>query len=164
MKKFFFVGLMIGVMGWISGVVFAQQDQPAPMMNEVAIPQGAPEVPDVTTPEEAPAVEEAPVLEEAPVPEEEAPVGEELKYSFGTVVSVGNNQVTVLEYDDDMEKEVEVVYNVNAQTQFKNVNALDELAKDDSIELFYNEKDGNRVASQIIKEILTQDTDTDENQ
>ena len=162
MKELFGIMGLIGVI-FLSGTVVAEEGQPAPMANQMVAPQDAPAAP-ATPAEEAPAVEGVPAAveegtAEGTAPEEEVPVGEELKYSFGTVVSVANNQLTILEYDDDMEKEIEVVYNANEQTQYKNINALSELAKDDSVEIFYNEKDSKRMASQIIKEVLTQDTE-----
>ena len=82
---------------------------------------------------------------------------EEMKYSFGTVVKVSESEVTVLEYDYSKDQEVEVAYTVNADTQLDNLGSLQELAKDDNIEVYFKEVDGKKVASMLIKESMVEE-------
>ena len=86
-----------------------------------------------------------------------------LKYTFGTVAKISADQVVIMEYNDQSEKEEEVTYKVNAKTQFKNTNALQELIEGDSIEIFYQESKEGKTASQIIKEVAFEDLDIEEN-
>ncbi len=74
------------------------------------------------------------------------------KFSFGKVVSVNAQQVTVKEYDFAKDADVEMVYNVTAETELGNVNAVTDLAANDDIVIDYVEKDGKRVVTTLVKE------------
>lgn len=78
---------------------------------------------------------------------------DELKYTFGSVVKVGGDEVTILEYNDEAEQEIEVAYKIDGNTQYRNINALSELAANDSVEIFYQETNGVKTITQIIKEM-----------
>ena len=82
---------------------------------------------------------------------------DEMKYSFGTVVKVGEGEVTVLEYDYSKDEEGEVIYMVNPETQLDNVGSLQELVKDDNVEVYFKEMDGKKVASMLIKESMVEE-------
>lgn len=74
------------------------------------------------------------------------------KFSFGKVVSVGADQITVKEYDFAKDADVEVVYSVSAETEYGNVTALKDLAAGDDIVVDYTEKDGQRLVTTLVKE------------
>ncbi len=74
------------------------------------------------------------------------------KFSFGKVVSVNAQQVTVKEYDFAKDADVEMVYTVTAETELGNVNAVTDLAANDDIVIDYVEKDGQRVVTTLVKE------------
>jgi hypothetical protein len=74
------------------------------------------------------------------------------KFSFGKVVSVSAQQVTVKEYDFAKDADVEVVYTVSPETEFGNVNAVTDLAANDDIVIDYVEKDGSRIVTTLVKE------------
>ncbi len=83
---------------------------------------------------------------------------EEINYSYGIVVSHSPEQLVVLEYDYDSDEEIEVSYEINAETAVENVESLDKLQKDDGVEVYYREKDGKKIAVSIEKELITDDT------
>ncbi len=138
MKKLLSVlALMLGAVVVSNGLAWAEPEvmpaaqpaQPATAPDAVAPTAGAPTAGEPATPED------------------------ELKYTFGSVVKVGTDEVTILEYNDEAEQEMEVVYKVSANTQYKNVNSLSELAANDSVEIFYEDTNGVKVITQIIKEL-----------
>jgi hypothetical protein len=74
------------------------------------------------------------------------------KFSFGKVVSVAADQVTVKEYDFAKDADVEVVYSVTAETELGNVNAVADLIAEDDVVIDYVEKEGKRVVTTLVKE------------
>lgn len=74
------------------------------------------------------------------------------KFSFGKVVSVTADQVTVREYDFAKDADVEVAYSVTPETELGNVNAVVDLKADDDVVIDYVEKDGKRVVTTLVKE------------
>ena len=74
------------------------------------------------------------------------------KFSFGKVVSVNAQEITVKEYDFAKDADVDAVYTVTAETEFGNVNAVTELAANDDVVIDYVEKEGKRVISTLVKE------------
>ncbi len=104
-------------------------------------------------PEAAPAAGDEPTAAEGT---ETAAEEETMQYAYGTVVSAAADQLTIKEYDYDADQEVEVVYKVE-NPKLLNVNSLQELAVGDSVEIFFEEKDGNKIAVQIVKETLEEE-------
>jgi len=100
----------------------------------------------------------APIDETQPplVPMDEMNEGEEMKYSFGTVVNVSDQEVVIREYDYSKDAEVEVSYTVTPETQFDNIATAAELAADDNVEVYFKEMDGKNVASILIKEVISE--------
>ncbi|MFH0753900.1 MAG: hypothetical protein V2A70_04980 [Candidatus Omnitrophota bacterium] len=74
------------------------------------------------------------------------------KFSFGKVVNVSAQQITVKEYDFAKDADVEVSYDVTAETEFGNVNAVTDLAVNDDVVIDFTEKDGKRVVMTLVKE------------
>ena len=74
------------------------------------------------------------------------------KFSFGKVVAVNAQEVTVKEYDFAKDADVEVAYTVTAETELGNVSAVKDLVANDDIVIDYVEKDGKRVVTTLVKE------------
>ena len=94
-------------------------------------------------------------LAQNPAPAAPAPAAtpsDEMKYSFGTVVKVGEGEIVVQEYDYSKDEEVEMTYAVTSETQYDNIGSLKEFAKDDNIEIYYKEAEGEKIATILIKE------------
>ncbi|MBF0618937.1 MAG: hypothetical protein HQL19_02090 [Candidatus Omnitrophica bacterium] len=77
---------------------------------------------------------------------------EEDKFSFGKIVSVAADQITVKEYDFTKDADVETSYAVTAETELGNINAVKDLVAGDDIVIDYVEKDGKRVVTTLVKE------------
>ena len=74
------------------------------------------------------------------------------KFSFGKVISVAADSITVKEYDFAKDTDVEVAYSVTPETELGNVNAVADLKADDDVVIDYVEKDGKRVVTTLVKE------------
>jgi len=84
---------------------------------------------------------------------------DEINYSYGVVVSSSPNQIVLLEYDYDRDEEVQVTYEINVDTKVENVESLDNLQKDDNVEIYYKEAEGKKIAVSVEKELFV-DEDT----
>ena len=76
-------------------------------------------------------------------------------YAFGTVESIQGEQVTVNEYDYDNDKDVTVTYDVDPRVELTNAGSLKDIAKGDSVDITFIERDGRRRAVAILVEKLT---------
>jgi hypothetical protein len=74
------------------------------------------------------------------------------KFSFGKVVSVAADAITVKEYDFAKDADVEVAYAVTPETELGNINAVADLKASDDVVIDYVEKDGKRVVTTLVKE------------
>jgi uncharacterized protein YuzE len=74
------------------------------------------------------------------------------KFSFGKIVSVNAQELTVKEYDFAKDADVDAVYVITTETELGNVNAVTDLAVDDDVVIDYTEKDGKRVITTLVKE------------
>jgi hypothetical protein len=86
------------------------------------------------------------------LPTASAQEAENDKFSFGKVVSVAADQITVKEYDFAKDADVEVAYSVTPETELGNINAVADLKANDDIVIDYLEKDGKRVVTTLVKE------------
>ena len=77
---------------------------------------------------------------------------DDLMVTYGTVVSVSPQQIVILEYDFDLDADVEMTYVIDENTQLEDIDSLDELQVDDAVEIVYEEKDGVKKAMVIKKE------------
>ena len=74
------------------------------------------------------------------------------EYAYGVVANVSPDQIVLLEYDYDTDEDIEVVYNIDAGTKFENADSLQGIVIDDSVEIYYKEIEGKKIASIIAKE------------
>jgi len=81
----------------------------------------------------------------------EVAVEEEAKLSYGVVKSVDKEEskIVIGEYDYDKDDYVEVSYYVDSETNFIGVSSIDEISKDDTVDIEYVERDGRRVIKNI---------------
>ena len=81
----------------------------------------------------------------------ESPAGED-QFTFGAVVKVVGNRLTVKEYDFARDADVEREYYTHAETEYGNVAKLEELAPNDQVVLDYTEAGGQRRIAILVKE------------
>ena len=83
---------------------------------------------------------------------------DETEFSFGTVKSIGDNQLVVSEYDYESNADVDVTYQVPAETAFENVAALKDIAVGDSVDIdFLVEGDQKKAVAVTVEKPLTED-------
>jgi hypothetical protein len=73
-------------------------------------------------------------------------------YSYGEVIKATATDLEVLEYDYETDKEQTVHYSVNAGTTLTNVRQAAQLARGDTVEVYFQDVNGARVAQTIIKD------------
>lgn len=112
--------------------------------------------------EPAPAETPAPAVEPA-APAEPAELAEdETEFSFGTVKSVTDNQLIVSEYDYESNADVDVPYEVSADTEFENAASLKDVAAGDSVDVDFLAVDGKKKAVAItVEKPLTEEEEAD---
>ena len=86
-----------------------------------------------------------------PLMASESPAGED-QFTFGAVVKVVGNRLTVKEYDFARDADVEREYYTHAETEYGNVAKLEELAPNDQVVLDYTEAGGQRRIAILVKE------------
>ena len=79
-------------------------------------------------------------------------VDDTLEYTYGSVVSVSPAQVIINEYNYESDEEVKVPYVLDAQTKFSNLAGVQDLAKDDNVDIYYKVTGDQRVASMVTKD------------
>ena len=92
------------------------------------------------------------LLSATPLRAQENAATDEDKFSFGKIVSVGEGQITVKEYDFAKDADVETVYTLTSETELGNINAVKDLVVGDDVVLDYAEKDGKRMVTTLVKE------------
>ena len=85
---------------------------------------------------------------------------ESMNYSWGEVVKVSPEEITVSEYSYDLEKEIDVVYKIEPDVKLKNVTSINNLNEGDSVEIDYVIVGADKVAKAIIlEELFEEDLD-----
>ena len=79
-------------------------------------------------------------------------VDEALEYTYGSVVSASAAEVVISEYNYESDEEIQMTYVVNADTKFSNVNAAQDLLKDDNVDIYYKVIDDRKIATMITKD------------
>ena len=88
-------------------------------------------------------VGEAPVVQQpaAAIPDEE-----DLEYTFGTVKSVGTDQIVIMEFDYDSGQEKEMTYALDPKVQLNNAASLQEIKQGDEVDIDYRVQDDRKIA------------------
>jgi hypothetical protein len=84
---------------------------------------------------------------------------EDPDYSYGEVLNSSSEDFDVLEYDYEKDEEQVVKYSVHSETVFTNFRALTQLAKGDSVEVYFTKSSGNRVAQTVIRDGMNDQAD-----
>ena len=83
---------------------------------------------------------------------------DETEFSFGTVKSITGDQLVVSEYDYESNADVDVTYQVPAETEFENATSLKDIAVGDSVDIDFLVKDGKKKAVAVtVEKPLTED-------
>ena len=90
--------------------------------------------------------------------EEESPT----EFTYGTVASISDNQISLSEYDYEKDEDVTASYFVSEKTEFNNVKNLQEILAGDVIDIIYQESDGKRLATHISVEKPENEFELDE--
>ena len=85
-------------------------------------------------------------------------------YSFGTVVSIGPDTLTVSEYNYESDLEQEVAYKIADDAEFTNARSLKDIVKGDSVDITFIEENGQKTAVAVLVEKLAEIQDEDEEQ
>jgi len=86
---------------------------------------------------------------------------DETLIELGTISRVEAGQLVIKEYNYDTNSDEDMKYVINDKTQFENIKSLADLKAGDSVEVFYEEAGGNKVALSVSKE-ENYDDDEDE--
>jgi len=81
-----------------------------------------------------------------------APASED-RFSFGKVISLVSNILTVKEYDFAKDADVETAYLLQAETEYGNVSEERPLQIGDDVVLDYLERDGQRLVTTLVREV-----------
>ena len=102
-------------------------------------------------------VQEEVALEDEGTDEGQEAIGieEDIAVTFGTVTSVADGAITILEYDFDADQDVEVTYVIDEDTEYENITAASELQMDDPVEIVFIEMEEQKFALIVKKEDLT---------
>lgn len=81
-------------------------------------------------------------------------------FSFGQVVTISGQELTIREYDFEKDADVDIVYEVTDATEYGNVTSISDLAEFDSVVFDYTEKNGKKWISTLVKEEVGVDTES----
>ena len=70
----------------------------------------------------------------------------EMDYSYGKVLSVSPQEIVITEYDYEKDTEVNVTYMIDPELELQNIKALKDIVAGDEVEVYYDEKDGQKTA------------------
>ncbi len=82
---------------------------------------------------------------------------ESYEYSYGAVKSVSPSQIVISEYDYTKDQEIDVIYAVDAETTFENVDSTANIAIGEIVDVEYTVKDGKNIARTVIVEKLPEE-------
>lgn len=74
------------------------------------------------------------------------------EFTFGKIVRISKEQITIMEYNFEQEKEMEGVYEIGEQTEFLNVDGLSGLRVDDEVEIEFKPANGKNLIMAIAKD------------
>lgn len=74
---------------------------------------------------------------------------EDTEYSWGIIVEVSPMEVVVSEYDYELEKEIDVAYKIDSDTELIDIESISDLTEGDAVEIDYVVKDKDRTAKVI---------------
>lgn len=90
--------------------------------------------------------------QEIPEMEEMEEMEEIYEFTFGKVVKISNDQLTILEYNFETEAEAEATYDITQTTDLMNIDALSSLRIGDEVEIEFRGDNGKRVIMSLAKD------------
>jgi len=91
-----------------------------------------------------------------------ADVDEALEYTYGSVVAVSPTQITISEYNYETDEEVQTSYAVDAETKVTNAASVQDLVKDDNVDVYYKVTTGDqKIAKMITKDDTAYDNESE---
>lgn len=78
------------------------------------------------------------------------------KYTFGNIESISPTEIILKEYNAEKLDYVNTSYILNSQTELSNVISLDDLSQGDKVEIFYQDDNGGKIATNVSKGWLGQ--------
>jgi len=139
------------VVFWIVFLAFVGGVLAIPVHLAVAQEEGAVEL--IAADEDAPESEVFPDTDDMDAEKLEG----DIMIAFGTLTAVAKGKLTVSEYDFDTDRDVEIIYMVDEDTEYENVADASKLSAEDPVEIIYLEMDGKRFALVVTKEQLDLD-------
>jgi len=94
--------------------------------------------------------------------EEEDLLSEDLEYTYGSVVSVSPQTIVINEYNYESDQEIQVSYAISGETKFTKINSVEELVKDDNVDVYYKVVGEQKVAQLITKDDTSYGTETED--
>jgi len=70
-------------------------------------------------------------------------------FSYGTISNVSSGAITVQEYNYETDEELEAVYVVGPETEFKNANSLQDISAGVNVDIIFDVVDGKKNAKSI---------------
>ena len=92
---------------------------------------------------------EEPITQKPQQPAAAIPDEEDLEYTFGTVKSVGTDQIVIMEFDYDSGQEKEMTYALDPKVQLNNAASLQEIKQGDEVDIDYRVQDDRKIAAVI---------------
>ena len=77
--------------------------------------------------------------------EEEPPT----EFTYGAVTSISGDQISLSEYDYEKDEEFKADYTIDPSIELQNILSLDQLSTGDEVEIYYDNKDGKKIAKII---------------
>lgn len=71
--------------------------------------------------------------------------------AFGSVISVSDSTIEIMEFDFETETEVPVKYKLTDETVYINVDSAGEFTAGEEVDVLYITQDGERVATSLMK-------------
>jgi len=71
---------------------------------------------------------------------------EEVEFTYGEVVSVAKDKITIKEYDYESDKEINVVYQINSKTKLEGMKSINDIKPNDYVYIDYIIKNNTKIA------------------
>ena len=88
---------------------------------------------------------------------------ENVGFSYGTVSKISSAAVTIKEYNYEADEEADATYIIDAQTEFEGIKSVSEIPVGIEIDIFYEAKDGQKIAKSISLEDVGNSGDKSQN-
>ncbi|MFH1782545.1 MAG: hypothetical protein ABH848_02900 [Candidatus Omnitrophota bacterium] len=84
--------------------------------------------------------------------ETEEVTAQEEQYAWGAVKSITPSEISISEFDYELEKDVAIAYVIDKDTKLDNFKSISEISMGDNVEVEYIQKDDQKIAKTIALE------------